>query len=282
MKRIALLTCKEIDPNACNDDQLIIPLLVDAGHEANFEIWNDSSVDWNKYTHLIIRSTWDYTEHIDQFISFLEEREKHLQVLNSTDIVKMNYDKSYLKKIKELGYEIVPTNFSTLSKDSLEESFEKFKVDKLVVKPTVGAGASGLEIYKKEDLSNITESDLTYLIQPFLNSIQTDGEISLIYFSNIFSHAIIKVPKAGDFRSQEEFGSNIQILTPDTETLNYSKNLLKDFAADHLFARVDLLKNEQGLWRLVGEVELIEPALYLSFDKESVQRFYKGIESKLL
>ena len=282
MNNIALLTCKEINPNAINDDQLIIPLLLEAGHKVSFEIWNDSSVDWSKYTHLIIRSTWDYTESIQDFLSFLEDREKHLKIFNDLETVKMNYDKNYLFKIKELGFEIVPTNFSKLNIEILEQSFNQFETSKLVVKPAIGAGASGLEIYNKNDLSKITKKTEMYLIQPFLNSIQTDGEISLIYFNNEFSHAIQKVPKSGDFRSQEEFGSQISEFKPSLETLKYTKNLLEKFCPDQLFVRVDLLMNDQQLWRLVGEVELIEPALYLSYDSNSIHKFYKSIVAKLL
>jgi hypothetical protein len=282
MKKIALLTCKEIDPNSCNDDQLIIPPLEKEGYKVSFEVWNDSNVDWTKYTHLIIRSTWDYTDNIKAFLSFLSERSTHLQIFNDLEVVKINYDKTYLKKIKDLGFEIVPTHFSTISKEILSKCFEQFNVEKLVVKPTIGAGASGLNVYSKSDLESIKDCSENYLIQPFLKSIQTDGEVSLIFFNDTFSHAITKLPKKGDFRSQEEFGSNITEFKPDKETLAYATDLLRKFSPNQLYSRVDLLKNNSGDWRLVGEIELIEPALYLSYSEESIQNFLREITCKLL
>jgi glutathione synthase/RimK-type ligase-like ATP-grasp enzyme len=279
MKKLALLTCNEIDENACNDDELLLSPLKEMGIEASFEIWNDKTVNWSKYDYCIIRSTWDYTEDINEFLSFLKEREKHLKVFNSLETVMNNYNKKYLLKLEENGFEIVPSLLLDRSISSLLKAQEKFNTKKIISKPLVGAGASGLLVHNGEEI--IDESKDQFLFQPFLNSIQSDGEISLIFFNEEFSHAIKKVPKAGDFRSQEEFGSNITEYKPNQETLNYSMRVLKEQYPNTLFARIDLLKNESGEWRLIGEVELIEPALYLSFSRNASENFSRAISSKL-
>jgi glutathione synthase/RimK-type ligase-like ATP-grasp enzyme len=46
------------------------------------------------------------------------------------------------------------------------------------------------------------------MVQPFLPRI-ADGEVSLIFVDGEFSHAVIKRPRTGDFRSQPEFGSHV-------------------------------------------------------------------------
>ena len=279
MKNIALLTCKEIDKNACNDDELIISPLASKGINATFEIWNDHSVDWRKYDACIIRSTWDYTEHIKDFLSFLNDRQKHLSLFNSFEIINRNFDKSYLFELEKNGFEIVPSLLLPRNEKSLIQAQEIFQTTKIISKPTVGAGASGLVFHK--DSKEVVEDGGQFIYQPFLETIQEDGEISLIFFNGEFSHAILKIPKKGDFRSQEEFGSKITEFSPCDETLKYSKNALESFAKDTLLSRVDLLKNDQGQWRRIGEIELIEPALYLSFSRNAENRFIDAIISRL-
>ncbi len=281
MIKVAILTCNEIDVNAYNDDNLIIPLLKTQEIEAVFQVWDDPKVDWSIFDCVIIRSTWDYTEKIEKFKSFIETLPKSVKLFNSQDIVLNNFNKSYLFELQEKGFEIIPSLKTIVSKDTIEEAFKKFECDKVIVKPLIGAGASGIKVITKDQLNSSTESITEEIIQPFQESISTEGEISLIFFNDNFSHAILKVPKKNDFRSQEEFGSKVTAFTPDFQTINYSKDVLESITTDSLFARVDLLKNDKGEWRYVGEVELIEPALYLSFDEDSPKRFCDAIVKRL-
>ncbi|WP_372655222.1 RimK family alpha-L-glutamate ligase [Halobacteriovorax sp.] len=281
MIKLAILTCSEIDVNACNDDNLIIPLLKSQEIEAVFQIWDDLTVDWSSFDCILIRSTWDYTEKIEQFKSFINKLPREVKLFNAHEIVMNNFNKSYLFDLEERGFEIVPSLKSKVSQDTIEEAFTKFQSDKIIIKPLIGAGASGIQVIEKDNLNAVVENNNEELIQPFQDSISTDGEVSLIFFNGDFSHAILKVPKKNEFRSQEEFGSKITPLSPDSQTINYSKKVLESITTDSLFARVDLLKNEENEWRYIGEVELIEPALYLSFDKDSAQRFCNAIVKRV-
>jgi len=42
------------------------------------------------------------------------------------------------------------------------------------------------------------------LVQPFVPEIQSEGEWSLVFFGGAFSHAVLKVPGAGDYRVQPD------------------------------------------------------------------------------
>ena len=50
-----------------------------------------------------------------------------------------------------------------------------------------------------------------FFVQPFMNNVQSEGEYSLFFFNGEYSHAILKTPEQGDFRSQEEHGAAIRI-----------------------------------------------------------------------
>ena len=280
MIKLAILTCSDINPDACNDDNLITALLKRQGINSTFEVWDNADVEWQDYDCVLVRSTWDYTEKIEKFISFLENLPDHTKLFNSKEIILDNYDKSYLFKLESCGFEIVPSLKEELNDHNIQNAFTEFQCEKLVVKPLIGAGASGIQIVKRESKIKMIEEEKC-LIQPFQETISIDGEVSLIFFNNQFSHAILKIPKKNDYRSQEEFGSSITSFRPDLSTINYAKSALCSISSDTLFARVDLLKNKEDQWRYIGEVELIEPALYLSFDEDSAERFSGAIVDRV-
>ncbi len=96
----------------------------------------------------------------------------------------------------------------------------------------------------------------------------------MIYINKEFSHAIKKVPKSGGFRSQEEFGSEIQKYLPSPEELSFSKNVLSKVKSKLLYARIDFL-NIDGAPHLM-ELELVEPALYFRMSDGPLNNFIKG------
>jgi glutathione synthase/RimK-type ligase-like ATP-grasp enzyme len=114
------------------------------------------------------------------------------------------------------------------------------------------------------------------MCQPFLPQI-ADGEISLIYFNKQFSHALLKVPKAGEFRVQEEFGGAIIALKPDEKLLAVGDKIISAVSDDLLYARVDLVPYENDF--ALMELELIEPALYFRTDVTAVDNFSKALKN---
>lgn len=114
------------------------------------------------------------------------------------------------------------------------------------------------------------------MIQPYLSSIETEGEVSLIYFSRRFSHAIAKRPQPGDFRVQPEHRGIIAAHRPEPEELRTAEAVLAAVAEDLLYARVDLVRGLDGTPQLI-EIELIEPDLYLSYDRAAPKRFAEAV-----
>ena len=57
------------------------------------------------------------------------------------------------------------------------------------------------------------------LLQRFVPESQSRGEISLVFLSGRFSHAVLKRPRAGDFRVQMDFGGSLATATPEFSRL---------------------------------------------------------------
>src|SRR3546814_10368510 len=78
-------------------------------------------------------------------------------------------------------------------------------LESLIVKPTVSGGAWKTRRLRRGDALDGTP-DGGAMIQPYLPSIETEGETSLLFFGGRLSHVVNKRPVAGDFRIQVQFG----------------------------------------------------------------------------
>lgn len=108
------------------------------------------------------------------------------------------------------------------------------------------------------------------LVQRYLPQIE-DGEISLVFLGGLYSHAVRKTSRAGDFRVQADFGGTHVPCLPDKCLIDQAARLLEGFADDTIHARVDAVPVDGEL--VLMELELIDPVLFLSTDAGAVSRF---------
>ena len=101
------------------------------------------------------------------------------------------------------------------------------------------------------------------LSQPYFEELVAHGELSLLYFGGEFSHAVCKVPKAGDFRSQPDYGACVTPITPSAEPLTQVAGILSAAPGPKPLpsARVDVFLHNGRLQ--LSELERIEPFLFL-------------------
>lgn len=284
-QRVALLSMDDLTGFVCDDD-LAIPHLAARGVEVDWVSWR-AEADWGAYDAVVIRTPWDYQDHLPAFLAVLERIEQATLLLNPLSTVRWNTHKSYLFDLEARGVRIVPTVATTgFDPAALPGWRAHFGAERLIVKPTVAANADGAlplppdiaptalaeyaDAHRDEDL----------LVQPMLSSVVDWGEASLFYFNGIYSHAILKVPEAGDFRVQEEHGGDIQPLVPTEDLRAAARTVLEAVAEPLLYARVDLARDADGQPCLM-EVELAEPALYLRTDAGAPERFAEAVIARL-
>ena len=138
-------------------------------------------------------------------------------LFNGLDLVRWNIRKTYLRDLAERGVPVVPTIWRDwLQPNELLNLIEEVGTAEVVIKPIVGANASGAfrldaqTAHSRADELCAYYADRALLAQPFLSAITTEGEFSLFYFNGKLSHTILKLPKAADFRVQEEHGGVIR------------------------------------------------------------------------
>ena len=268
----------------CSDSLTYQPLAA-LGWKVDEISWRSNSVCWSDFDVVVIRSPWDYFDFPNEFISVLEQIDaSDTKLANPLSVVRWNLDKRYLRDLAQRGIIVVPTLWrESLESEDFAKLFAELKTEEIVVKPTIGAGASDtFRISSDEPESRLVEVRDTFkqrpaMVQPFLQSIVERGEYSLFYFGGEFSHCISKVPAAGDFRVQEEHGGIITPCEADGAMLRAAQTILESIGEELLYARVDfvLLPSDE---LAVIEVELIEPSLYFGYDVQAASRFAAALD----
>lgn len=277
MKHVAFLSMSDLGDFFVYDD-LLIPFFEKAGWQVTSVPWRDTT-DWDQFDAVIVRSPWDYQQSPEAFLQCLRGIEASRAYLdNPLPLMEWNLHKTYLKDMEAKGVITLPTRWETgYNLATVTEAFSEFSTDTLIVKPVLSANAddtfrlSREEAHRRETALQTLYRDRKIMIQPFVEEVLTEGEYSLFYFDGQYSHAILKTPKSGDFRVQEEHGGALQPVIPDATMLQACTRALEAMPTDSLYARVDLI-SYQNAWAIM-ELELIEPSLYFNLDSASQPRF---------
>jgi hypothetical protein len=286
MRQICFLSMDCLDGYTYDDDLAIEPLR-ELGFEVSTISWRDSSVDWNDFEAVIIRTTWDYQKSPAEFLEVLRKIDSsNARLENSLAVVEWNLAKTYLRELEQKGVKIVPTIWASCdaisaTKPKFDEWKAFFKTDELIIKPIISATAEFT--YRLSDFDeNLTEvfTNKPFMVQPFMPNVVQEGEFSLFYFGENYSHTILKTPKAKDFRVQEEHGGNIQPVQPSAKLVDAAKKVLDCIKPLPLYSRVDFVRDENDEFCLM-ELELIEPSLYLRMNLESPLLFAKAVTNLL-
>lgn len=274
--RLAFVTSLEL-PKIDIDEALLLPLVPGSESVA----WEDESVDWAGYDAVILRSTWNYIDHLEDFLAWAARVDAATMLVNPLSVIRWNTDKRYLAELDAAGFAVVPTSYvppgEAVPAGALAGS--------IVVKPTVGAGSKGASLFRDDveaalaHVATLHSGGKTAMIQPYLDKVDSQGETALVYIGGEFSHAARKAPilsramewSTGLYADEEiapasataqerELADAIVAALPD----------LVDGGSDIAYARVDLLPTSQG--PVVLELELTEPSLFLTVDDAAPQR----------
>jgi len=285
MKHAAFLSMDTLD-GFVSDDELAIDPLRSFGWNVTTISWRQPE-DWTRFDMVIIRTPWDYHHEAKKFLQVLETiTTSGTSLQNSIELVKWNIQKTYLRDLQEKENHIVPTLWREpgTSAAMVESFFDELQSDGIILKPVVSANADNTFRLSRNNgalpfaVLQKTFASKAYMVQPFMQRIISEGEYSLFYFGGEFSHAILKTPKHGDFRVQEEHGGIITAVKADQTLIRSGERVMRSLPGIPLYARVDFVRDDENEFAIM-EVELIEPALYFRMDAGSAKRFATVVHS---
>ncbi len=275
------------DSNTVDEDKILSTSLSEQQISHEIVSWSDPNVQWEKFSLLLIKSTWDYFDHYSDFLAWIATiKALGIPTLNDLDTIIWNSSKRYLREIEEKGFPVIKGAVLEVGKQIDSSLIEQYMgTGTCVVKPLVSGGAkntfkinaSEWESFAGQIQALVDKED--FLIQPYVKEITEIGEYSLIFFNGEFSHAVLKSPASDDFRVQHYFGGTIKTIDPDSEMLLSAAKLVAEFAPESLYARVDGVKID-GVFHLM-ELELIEPYLFLALSDKGLECYKKALSQRL-
>lgn len=284
--RVALLTAASA---AHLDEDL--PLLVEAMTQLDLTPavvdWHDDGHDWAAHDLVVVRSTWDYTDHLDSFLATLRRIEESSVLANPVAVIAANVDKRYLVRLADAGLPVVPTTVLEVG-DPFEAPDGPF-----VVKPVVSAGARDTERYGPGELAParahvdaLHAAGRAALVQPYVAAVDDQGETGIVHLADEPSHAFRKGPILRPDAAYVEGLYREEDIQPRRATAAEAAvaDAVLDAVgvvapgatrADLLYARVDLVPGPDG--PMLMELELVEPSLFLETDLAAPARAAEAI-----
>lgn len=283
----------------------LMAALTSAGARVSTPCWDDDQVDWSAYDAALLRSTWNYVDHIERFRAWARGCAQQTLLLNPPPVVEWNTDKHYLAHLHRAGVPVVPSRFVEPTDDAgtaLREFLggganalsagRGVAFDQFVIKPSIGAGSRDTARYRREDsgraLAHLQRLVVTErrsaLLQPYLASVDVAGETALIYFGGQASHAIRKGPllqldsglveglfAPEDIRAREPGA--------DEQAVAAAAYAAIPFEAP-LYARIDMIRDDRGA-PVILELEMTEPSVFLAHAPGSAERLAAALLARV-
>jgi hypothetical protein len=304
----------EIDKDMDGDMQITLDALREVGIDSRPVAWDDVAFDWSSCDAVIVRSTWDYHRHIDEFLQWVSAVSQETRLENPAAVLRWNIDKRYLAELGEgglpvietlfvepesilgreatVGLEVVPGSGGTQTPNvSWPEAVDAMAArGDVVVKPAVSAGSNDTQRHGRADSARAHVADLlergrVVMVQPYIGRIDAESETGLVYIDGEFSHAFSKGPMlaapgnaVGDLYLEEKIGGR----TPTDAQRDLGDRVMAHLVQRWgrlLYARIDMLPTDDG--PVIIEVELTEPSLYLHLDSAAPARFASAIAARL-
>jgi len=285
MKTIALATAI----SAAGLDEDLHPLqdaCHAAGLRADIVAWDDPTVGWRRFDAILLRSTWDYTQRLPEFLQWCERVARESLLLNPPEVVRWNTDKHYLGELAQRGVPVIESHYLEPGDDPTGLP----ALDEFVVKPCVGAGSRGARrfVAAERDAAiaharGLLDAGHSVLVQPYLAQVDDAGETALLFFDGAYSHAIRKGPllrRGGEATPALFAAEHIGARTPSEEERAVARQVLAALPFERLaYARVDLLPSPTGPQLL--ELELTEPSLFFATAPGAAERFVEVLQNRL-
>ena len=294
--KVTLATAASM-PNLYPDENGLLDALAQRGIDPQIKVWSDPDVDWDDAGMVVVRSVVDYAEDRKNFLKWARSVPR---ILNQADVLTWNSDKHYLQELEKRGLPTIPTTWIPAAK-----KFEKRQVHArfpafgdFVVKPAVSSGVRDIGRYSSNSLKqrqdaigqamDLLADDRDVMVQRYQEAIDIHGEVSLVFFNGLLSHAVQKKallhPSEVTDRKIREVV--VSAHTPTDQQLGWGEQIriaIHDYVRSRLgrdeqflFNRVDVVPDGEGSF-MVMEIALVDADLYLDATPEAMSNFADAI-----
>jgi glutathione synthase/RimK-type ligase-like ATP-grasp enzyme len=249
--------------------------------------WSNPDFDWSRARAAVFRSTWDYFERFAEFSAWMERVADSIPLFNAPELVRWNVDKHYLRDLAERGVNVPMTRFIERGETTtLQEVITAQGWKEAIMKPAVSGAArhtyrlNATNLEAHESVLRDLLRDEAMMVQPFLGSVLTQGELSLMVIGGRCTHAVRKIAKPGDFRVQDDHGGTVHPHAPTADEIAFAEAAVAACPQVPLYARVDAVRDDLGALSMM-ELELVEQELFFRFHPPAAEALAAAIVERL-
>ena len=186
--------------------------------------------------------------------------------VNEPDRMRSNLDKNYLINLQKEGFPVVPTvNVYNRKLEELLEYDFGIEHEDIILKPRIfgesGNGIVKLSDFKgdEEEFNRYIDQNQPVIAQPMMKEI-FQGEKSLIFLGEEFSHGLTKKSTTDNYKINISFGTEYARYFPKQNELEMAHNIIEHYNDQNQMTRIDFLDTTEGPRMM--DVERINPSTY--------------------
>lgn len=288
---IALPTCADL-PAWEVDDTHLHRALDNRGCQVARPVWDDNSVDWGMFHACLVRTTWDWPEKRRAFVTWAEYVSGRTPLFNPAPVIRWATNKRYLRQLAKLGLPTIPTVWLQAGHPAdVAAIVAEHGWQVALLKPAFGSSSRAtLRFEATAHAMSAAQSHLdrmlpteSMLLQPYLESVETSGELSIVFIDGCFSHAVRRRPASGDYRVQEDFGGSDEPSYVGNHEVTLARRCIAIAAPNGhplLYSRVDFLQDNDGCLRL-NELELADPTLFFRHAPQAAETLAAALTRRI-
>lgn len=278
MKRLLVATTLRFpSENVEPENRAMVDALADRGLRPELRPWHSEIDPWLEADLVLVRTTWDYPVHLDEFVAWLDALDAAgVRVINPTPFLRWNLSKTYLIALAAAGVPIVAVTRAAAG------SVLKAAPIRRVVKPEVGVGGIGAFVVEAGESPTL---EFDAVVNPYMPRV-ADGELSVFIVDGKVVITFRKRPAGEEFRVHIQYGGSYEVESdppaPALQAAMRAFEVVNKIGANGelVYLRVDLLEGKDDEW-LVLEVEGVEPSLYPSVDMAVTDALAGAISRRL-
>jgi glutathione synthase/RimK-type ligase-like ATP-grasp enzyme len=279
---VVLATCARW-PELSASDRCLSAALVRRGHRVTAAPWNGPFSPFEGAAAIVVRSSWDYHEAPDAYRAWLG-RLPAARTFNPPDLILWNLSKSHVLDLGARGASVPRSRLVAATPTAIADALERLGLDEAVLKPAIGASGFGVERVRRGDeaaalvRARLRKAMDEAVVQEFVAGVE-GGELAGVFFDGAFSHGLRRIPAAGEFRINAQYGGRMEATTLTETVVVQMAAVLALLPAPALYARVDGIAGAAGFTLM--EVEVNEPDLGMDLAPGAGDRFAEALLARL-
>jgi glutathione synthase/RimK-type ligase-like ATP-grasp enzyme len=276
---ILIATCSEY-PHPTPNLEALLKAVRAQGAEAAYLPWKTTPPETFTLADAVLPlCCWDYYDDPQRFLGWIDALEAGgASLLNPPELLRWNFRKTYLLEMAAAGLAVPKTfHLTDASRQAIEQHMDQESWRIAVVKPVSSQSGHGVQKIERAQADPWPAGEV--LLQEYQEDIGSLGETTMTFVDGVFSHAVRRVLKSGEWRANTQYGTTYERVEVSRDIIEAAQAYIGFLPQTPLYARVDGLVRGDNF--MLMELELIDPYLYLEFASGSADVMARALLRRL-